>query len=339
MEKKRNFWHILFAVTGGIVLAGLLRGVLISAILPFAVAYIAAKLARPLGVRLSRACRVREKIGCTVFAVVLCGAVGYFLIYASGRLVGFLEGIIERIPEFVSSIRELLDDLAARFPFSSGGEVLPVISEIFAEALSYMGGTIASSLGGIVQALPDGIASVVFGVVAFVYLMADLPGSATGIRALLPRTWETTVVRALSGAQSALFSYMRSSLILMSVTFTCLLVGLWAIRVASPFALSLVIAFVDALPVFGCGTVLVPWAVWSFAAGDIGRGAGLLILFLVTYLVRQFLEPRLIGQMTGAHPFVALAAVYIGWKVAGVLGLVLAPVALVFVRWGRDGGE
>jgi sporulation integral membrane protein YtvI len=278
---------------------------------------------------------VSEKVGCTAFAVVLCGAAVYFLVYASGRLVGFAEALIGRIPEFTSRVSEIVSKLGDRFPLFAGSEVLPILPGLFSEAASYVAGAIAEALGAIVQGLPESIAGVVFGVVAFVYLMADMPGAAAGVRAILPKEWERGAVRALSGAQSALLSYLRSCLVLMAVTFTCLLVGLWALGVASPFALSLVIAFVDALPVFGCGTVLVPWAVWSFAVGRIGRGAGLLILFLVTYLIRQFLEPRLIGRMTGAHPFVALAAVYVGWRLAGVLGLVLAPVALVFVRWRR----
>lgn len=337
VEKKWNVWRISLAVAGGIALWSLAGSVLVPSLVPFAVAYVLSKLARPLAVKISASCHVSERVGCTVFAVVLCGALVYFLIFASGRIASFAEGLVPRIPELAEGVGEIVDGLDDRFPILSGGEILPLLSGVFAEAASYAAGAIAEALGGIVQSLPSVMAGVVFGVVAFVYLMADLPGAAAGVRALMPARWAEGASRALSGAESALFSYLRSCLILYSVTFTCLLVGLWALGVASPFVIALSIAFVDALPVFGCGTVLVPWAVWSFAAGEIGRGAGLLILFLVTYLVRQFLEPRLIGRMTGAHPFVALAAVYIGWRLAGVLGLVLAPVALVFVRWLREG--
>ena len=333
MEKKREFWRISLAVAGGIILAGIARGVLIRSLVPFAIAYVVAKLARPLGVKISSSCRVSERVGCTVFAVVLCGAIVYFLIFTSGRLARFAEGIIPKIPEFADRVSETVSSFGERFPVFSGGKVLPFLSGMFTEAANYVAGAIAEMLGGIVQALPSGIAGVVFGVVAFVYLMADLPGAAAGIRCLIPRPWFESVRGALSGVESALFSYLRSCLILMGMTFTVLLAGLWALGVASPFVIALVTALVDALPVFGCGTVLIPWAVWSFASGEIGRGVGLLIVFLVVYLVRQFLEPRLIGRMTGAHPFVALAAVYVGWRLGGVLGLVLAPVALVFVRW------
>ena len=89
------------------------------------------------------------------------------------------------------------------------------------------------------------------------------------------------------------------------------------------------IAFVDALPLFGCGTVLIPWALWCFFTGEMVRGAGLLILLGVIYIVRQFLEPRVIGKMTGVHPFVALAAVYIGLKLGGIGGMIVAPIVLM----------
>ena len=240
----RDIWRIALAVAGGIVIASLAGGVLIPSLIPFAAAYVLAKIARPLGVKLSAACRVSEKVGCTAFAVVLCGAAVYFLVYASGRLVGFAEALIGRIPEFTSRVSEIVSKLGDRFPLFADSEVLPILPGLFSEAASYAAGAIAEALGAIVQGLPESIAGVVFGVVAFVYLMADMPGAAAGVRAILPKAWERGAVRALSGAQSALLSYLRSCLVLMAVTFTCLLVGLWALGVTSPFALSLVISLI-----------------------------------------------------------------------------------------------
>jgi predicted PurR-regulated permease PerM len=100
-------------------------------------------------------------------------------------------------------------------------------------------------------------------------------------------------------------------------------------------------AFVDALPLLGCGTVLIPWAAWCFLSGEAIRGAGLLILLGVIYIVRQFLEPRVIGKMTGVHPFVALASVYVGLKLGGVSGMIVAPIILMCVNQytHREGGK
>ena len=119
---------------------------------------------------------------------------------------------------------------------------------------------------------------------------------------------------------------------IMSVNFIILSVGLTIIGAGNPLASGVIIALVDALPLLGCGTVLIPWAVWCFLSGEAVRGVGLLILLGVIYVVRQFLEPRVIGRMTGVHPFVALAAVYIGLKLGGVGGMILAPIILMCVK-------
>ena len=331
MEQKNSIWRLSVAVALGIVLARFLSGELVSAILPFFVAYVAARIMRPLGVRISAACHVNERVGCAVYAVVVCSAAGYFAVFASGRLISAVEGLALRIPEYAQAVRDLIGAIYERFPVLSGSHVLPIVSDLASEAVTYVGSAVASSLGEIVQSLGGGAVSTVFGVVAFVYLTSDMSGALAGVRRLIPNKYADRVCRTVSRAESAVFAYFRSCLTLMAVTFFVLLIGLGCVGVRSPFALALVIAFIDALPVLGCGTVLVPWAVWSFVVGSIGLGAGLLIVFLVTYLVRQFLEPRLIGRMTGAHPFVAFAAVCIGFRIAGIAGLILTPVGLILL--------
>ncbi len=86
------------------------------------------------------------------------------------------------------------------------------------------------------------------------------------------------------------------------------------------------------LPLLGTGVVLIPWAVVSFFIGDMRLGMGLLILFGVSSLVRQFTEPRLLGAELGLHPLVSLLAVYAGWKLFGVWGMMLAPFGALWAK-------
>ncbi len=333
--EKRSIFYISLAVALGIILAGSVGEHLVSVAVPFLVAYIAARLARPLGVKLAGACRVNEKLGCGVYAVIVCMGGAYILTYASGRLISGLSDLAGRLPELAQNATALLGEVYAAIPFFSDSEVMPILSGVLEEAAAYIGGVLAEAIGGLVQKLPGGITSTVFSVVAFIYLTADMPGAAKSIRELLPASLAARVSRIFGDAERAVFSYFRSYLILMTVTFFELLIGLSVIGASSPFASAFVIAFIDALPVFGCGTVLLPWAAWCFWQGEVGRGVGLLAVFGVIYLVRQFLEPRLIGRMTGAHPFVALLFIFCGWRLAGVLGIVLAPVILLLIQERR----
>ncbi len=333
MEKK-SVVELALAVALGIVISSALRQC-IPVLLPTAIAYISARLVRPLGVRLSAACRVNEKIGCAVYAVIVCAAATYVLTYASGRLVVGVRELMERLPEFAGNIAEMMDEIHARLPFLAGGESIPIARGALEEAAAYVGSAAAGAIGGLVQALPSGVASTAFSVVAFIYLTADLNGAAKSMRSIFPQAWSHQVFGYLGEAERAVFSYLRSYLIIMAVTFAELFVGLSLIGAGSPLAAAFVITFVDALPVLGCGCVLVPWAAWCLYVGDIARGVGLIILFGAIYLVRQLLEPRLVGRMTGVHPFAALLFIFIGWRLGGVLGILLAPVVLAMLRGRR----
>jgi len=91
-------------------------------------------------------------------------------------------------------------------------------------------------------------------------------------------------------------------------------------------------AAVDLLPVFGVGTVLLPWSLFSFVGGDVYRGVGLLVLFFVMYVVRQFAEPRILGSTIGVHPLFTLFAVFAGFSLFGIWGMVLFPLLLYGVK-------
>ena len=139
------------------------------------------------------------------------------------------------------------------------------------------------------------------------------------------------ISNTFAGFTDAFFSYLKSYMLLTLVTFSELSAGFLIIGVSSPFAAAFFVAIVDALPLLGCGAVIIPWALWSFIGGNVKRGVMLVVLQIVIYAVRQFIEPKIIGHMTGVHPFVALAVLFGGLKVGGVIGMILAPILLIAV--------
>lgn len=339
MEEKTKIWNIAAAVVIGIVIGGALTEAFFSVAIPIGVAYIAARLSRPVGVRISRGCRISEKTGCTAYAVILCAAGIYLVTLASGKLAKGLKDLSLRLPELADNAGELVSKIYDMIPFLKSEEIGPLVSGALKEGAAYLGSAAAEFFGDFFGKLPGGAVSLMFAVVSFVYLTADLPGAGASIRKILPASMKGHVLRLFCDAESAVFSYLKTSLILMSVTFFELLVGLSILGVSSPFAMASLIAVIDALPVLGCGTVLVPYAVWSLYVGDYGKAVGILCLLFVIYMVRQFLEPRLIGKITGVHPFVALLFMFCGWKLGGVGGLILAPIVLLITTDILEGRE
>ena len=104
------------------------------------------------------------------------------------------------------------------------------------------------------------------------------------------------------------------------------------------FAIALVTAVVDIMPVLGTGTILIPWAVISFCTGKFGLGVGLLVLYAIIGVIRQIVEPKLVSAQLGLPPYLTLAAMYIGTQLFGFLGLFLLPLLLTLLKVLNDEG-
>ena len=116
------------------------------------------------------------------------------------------------------------------------------------------------------------------------------------------------------------------------MTFLEAFVGLSILGVNYAFILAVVIAIVDVLPILGTGTVLVPWAIFAFISSDIRLGIGLLVLYGVTLIVRQLVEPKIVGSTLGIHPLLTLASVYIGLELLGFIGIFVGPMVALFIK-------
>lgn len=125
--------------------------------------------------------------------------------------------------------------------------------------------------------------------------------------------------------------YMKAQAIIILVVIVLCTAGLWALGNPYFLVLGIVIGLMDALPFIGTGTVLVPMAVFLIFRGNLKLAIGHIGLFLLTYIVREFLEPRLIGAKLGIYPFVMVVVVYAGLYLYGTAGVLLGPVTLLTV--------
>ena len=136
---------------------------------------------------------------------------------------------------------------------------------------------------------------------------------------------------------TVLGSYIKAQIILMTICFFELLVSFNLLfflkfNVSYPLLISIIICLIDALPILGAGTILIPWAGISFILGDIKLGMALIIIYLLVLSVRQMLEPKLISQNIGVHPLVTLISMYSGFKFFGVMGFLIGPVVMIILK-------
>ena len=103
-------------------------------------------------------------------------------------------------------------------------------------------------------------------------------------------------------------------------------------NVGYPLLMALLIAFADALPIVGSGTVLIPWAVISAVEGEINLSIALIVLYAIVTVVRQLLEPKVVSNQIGIHPIFTLIAMYTGYKIMGIIGLLIGPIVVIILK-------
>ena len=122
--------------------------------------------------------------------------------------------------------------------------------------------------------------------------------------------------------------YIRSYTLIMLITFAELFLGLVLIGVENSWLYALLIAVFDALPVVGTGVIMIPWAVIELLSGRVSRGVGIGLLWLAVTVVRNIIEPRIVGRQVGLHPLLTLVSMFVGTKLFGMLGLIVLPLGM-----------
>lgn len=152
-----------------------------------------------------------------------------------------------------------------------------------------------------------------------------------------PKKWIGKVREKTRKIKSSLGSYLKAEIIMIFISFVIVLVGLSifnliGLPIEYPLLMALIIGFVDALPILGSGTVLIPWSIISFINSDISLGAALLGLYIFTLLAKQFIEPKIVSNKIGIHPIFTLIAMYTGFKFLGLIGLLAGPIILIILK-------
>ena len=189
-------------------------------------------------------------------------------------------------------------------------------------------GAVASFIGW----LSRGALSVGTGVLAGFLISARLPRIKNWVRNRLPESWNGKFLPAVRHLKSTFGCWLRAQLKLIGVTWAVVSAGFLLLGISYGPLWAALVALVDAVPVLGVGTVLVPWSVVCFLQGKVLQGAGLLATFGAAWLIRTILEPRLVGKSLGLDPLVSLGAFYLGFKLWGIAGMIFAPIAAALIK-------
>ena len=304
---------------------------LLPILLPFLLAWGLALLLRPINARLAGRYGLSYRFVALLTLLASLLAAGGLLYFLGSRLTAEVRSAIGALSEGDAPFLDRLVGLFSSGEAEQGGWNSLALG-LIDRAVEALLAALPSLIGGFVLSLPSALLFLLVSVVAAFYFALDLAGVHAAIRSLLPPRWE----KKLSGLRADVFrlglGYVRSYLILAGIMLLVMLAGLSLLGVRYALLMSILLAAVDILPVLGIGVILVPWAIVTMAFGDTALGIGLLILFAAAEILRQVIEPRLLGAALGVHPLLSLFSLYLGARLFGLFGLILGPVIAVLLR-------
>lgn len=309
--------------------------------LPFALGAGLALAAEPAVALLSDKLRLKRLlasgIGVTaVFALALTLLVLLVavLVRQLGRLSGMLPQLGDAVQQGMTSAKHWALELSAKLPESVGQVASRLTENLFSDGSALMQEAVSRVPGAateLIGKLSEGALVLFTAVLSGYMLSARLPGLRLWCRERLPQSWQQTYLPALRRIRRSLGGWLLAQGKLMGITFALLAAGFLLLRVENALMLAVVIALVDAFPVLGTGTVLIPWSLVCLLQGNSARGVGLLGVYLVVWLTRSVLEPRILGKELGLDPLLTLAAIYAGFRLWGIGGMLLAPLGAMAV--------
>jgi len=308
-------------------------------LLPFLTAFAAAAAIEPAVRFLHARLRLRRSFSALVLTLFLVFVLGGLLSLFGAALAGEAAALLERAPALLDALPAALDALLARVERYSAAcpawlreRIEASLARTLADAETLLGdlaGRLVRRLGMAATAVPGVVLAVATTVLAIYFTSASLPELKGFVSAHLSPAARRRLLDLRGGLAASARRWLRAELTLGAVTFSLLLAGLLLLREPYALLLALLITLVDALPVFGTGTVLLPWAAAALLLQNTPKAMALAALYLVTLVAHNVLEPRLLGAQAGLPPIASLLAMYLGYCACGVAGMVLFPFLLL----------
>ena len=319
----------------GLSVAALILSIryLLPVLLPFLLGGALALLAEPLVSLLTGRCRmpraVATGISVTGSIFVLFGLLsllGALAVRGLTNLAGALPDLQEMALQGILYLRDFFIGLTQQAPEKLQPQLTQSVLRLFGGSgavLDQAIGHLPGMAGNFLSSIPNSALTLGTGILAAFMISARLPALRTFLRDRVYGSWEP-VVRQI---RRSLLCWLRAQAMLALITFGILTLGFLLLRFPHPLLLGVLIAIVDAVPLLGTGTVLIPWSLILLLRGQFSTGLSLLILYATAAVTRAILEPRFVGKQLGLDPLVTLFALYVGFRLWGILGMILAPMA------------
>jgi sporulation integral membrane protein YtvI len=321
---------------------------LIMLFMPLIIGWLISCIANPLVVFLESKIKIRRKAGTVVVIVVVIAVVSGIGYAACSVLFRQIHGFVKELPEMWNVLVQDLDSFVSVANQYLGG-VAPNIAEFLGNLGTSIGEAITNlpskldldtfgGMGSMVGSIANVAVSVIMAMLSAYFFIADREWIYEALEKIVPKGIAQKYGVFYGSLRQAVGGYFKAQLRIEVWMYLLILLGLTLLKVRYALLIALLIAVIDILPFFGSGAVLVPWAIVTALGGDYARAIWFLVIWGVGQLFRQLIQPKIMGDSIGMEPIPTIILLFIGYKAAGVIGMLVAvPIGIIVVNMNEAG--
>ena len=347
-----------FVLIAGLIFAGLwvFFTYLIFWFLPFITAWIIALMIQPAVRFLHKRLKLPRKLATVLFLLILFAALGFILFFAVDRIIYELSSLSKNfsVSDSTNKISDIINHFFAWLEKSLSSipvfndknliedikeiintEIINMIAQFSADIISQ----IPSFIKSIITTIPKTLIYTLVTIVSTFYISLDYQKINRSVAMQIPPKVRTIIVDIKSRFLEAIYKYIKAYSTIFLIAYSELTVGFLIIGIDYAFSIALFVAVVDMMPILGTGTVLIPWGIICIIQKDYFTGFALLILYAVVMVIRNIIEPKIVGSSIGLYPVMTLIAMFVGYNILGVAGIFLFPIFILIIKNLNDEGK
>jgi sporulation integral membrane protein YtvI len=323
-------------------------GFIVSLFLPFLLGYVFSMLVNPLADKLQSKLKLPRGLSAIIVLVMTVGIIGSILTGIIWKIFDEVRNLYYNSSSIYENMQNTLLMIQRKWSAIHGAlpenvqflcdNMIRSVGEKMSRLINVESLPVVEYAGNFAKRLPGIFIGLIVFILSSFFMVSDSKTVSAAVHKLMS---EKTVRRyhiIKENLHSYLGGYIKAQLIIMSIAFVIIFTGLSILKVEYALLIAVTIAVFDALPFFGSGGVLVPWAIINFIGADVKTGVGLLVIYLSILLTRQLIEPKIVSQNIGMHPIITLMSMYIGYRTFSIGGLILGPITMmVFISLHRAG--
>lgn len=345
LERQKAFLiRVAFIFIIGLLLFSFMK-YLVPTLAPFIFGLIVAYILRPLIDKISSKTKLNRTLISIICLLILIIIIFTVFTTIGFKLVAFVSHFVKNMDNFYNdTISPTIQDLYHSFFNKYPGlrpyiKKLPDIDQSINSFITTFSTMVLSFITGFAGMIPSIIIKFLFTMVSTFFFTIDYHKIVGFIMKQVPENKKGLIIKIKNNGIDSIFKFLRAYLILITITFIELSIGLSLLHVKNSILVALLIAIVDILPILGTGAILLPWSIISIIAGNTVFGVLLIVVYIIITVVRQILEPKVVGQQIGLHPIITLICMYVGASLFGILGLFMFPILATIVKNLHDDGS